>query len=78
MNESGDIWGLVREEQADFGDCGTLSLKAPGRPIKHLRKRKGGGEQWEATPLKGLNWQGREILWIPAIEGLRRWAGRHG
>lgn len=48
MNESGDIWGLVREEQADFGDCGTLSLKALGRPIKHLRKRKGGGEQWEA------------------------------
>lgn len=45
MNGSGDIWGLVWEEQADFGDCRTVSMKALGRPIKHRRKRKGGGEK---------------------------------
>lgn len=52
----------MREKQADFRDCGTVSLKALGCPIKHLRKRKGGGEKWEAYAFERVKWQGREIL----------------
>lgn len=32
MNGHGDIWGLVWEEQVDFGGCPAVSMKALGRP----------------------------------------------
>lgn len=81
MNESGDIWGLVWEEQADFGGCPSVVVKAPGHPINQPRKRKGGGvggEKWEAYAFKRVKWLGRALLWIPADEGLGDGRGNPG
>ena len=42
------------EEQADFGDCRTLSMNALGRPINLPLKRKGAVRSGRLTSLKGL------------------------
>lgn len=64
MNGHGDIWGLVWQEQVDFGGCPTVSMKALGRLINLPQKGKGES--------KGVRRSGKSTPW----EGLNCWAER--
>ena len=69
MNGSGDIWDLVLEEQADFGDCRTLPVDALGRPTDLPLKRKGGVKSGRPTSFKVLKGRAESCFGLRQLRG---------
>ena len=57
------------EEQADFGDCRNLSMKALGRPINLPLKRKGAVRSGSPTSLKGLKGRAESCFGLGQLRG---------